>query len=498
MTLTGRKKITTQLKPEAFRNISAELVAKLVNDTMQVHTENQLNINYLIDYKNGIQTILEKEKTVRPEINHIAVFNHAQMITTKIVGYFLGTPIQYIQTGFEEKKEEVDRLNRYLAYENKSTVDKELAEMQSICGTAYRLIYTDGEFADEVPFEEESLHPANTYVIYNNDVGGIPVAGVVVYDVLNNLGIKTASTIYVYTEYGRYQFEGNFGNMISNHTEYNYVPYAIGGVPVIEYPNNQWRLGDWELAIDLMDAINALQNGRLDDIDQFVQQLLVFINAEVDEATYAEMRQAGAISLTNKSNIKTDIKSIGQTFDQGGMSIFAQELEELLYAIVGIPSRNNRSGGGGDTGTAVELRDGWADLEIIARNKEATFRLSERRALRVMLTILRNKGMSTLTLLDVDVKFSRNKNNNLLVKAQAYMNLMTTKTLAPEDALEIVDLVSDPSDYITRGKTFWGASFAGLEAGNISVETSKATLDNIKNPPKDTSTTNNGTNKGNN
>src|SRR5699024_919124 len=159
------------------------------------------------------------------------------------------------------------------------------------------------------------------------------------------------------------------------------------GVPIIEYPNNMWRLGDWELCMGLMDAINALHSGRLDDIDQVVQSLLVFINADIDSSTYDEMRREGVVMLKNTTNAQTKIDSINNTLDQSGMNMFAKELEDLLYALLGIPSRNDRAGGGGDTGQAVELRDGWADLEIIARNKEATFKKSEKRTLKIILSI---------------------------------------------------------------------------------------------------------------
>jgi len=65
------------------------------NATGQVHLANKREIDYLIDYRNGIQPILNKVKDIRPEINNTIVFNHAQMITRDIIGYFLGTPIQY-------------------------------------------------------------------------------------------------------------------------------------------------------------------------------------------------------------------------------------------------------------------------------------------------------------------------------------------------------------------------------------------------------------------
>ena len=210
-----------------------------------------------------------------------------------------------------------------------------------------------------------------------------------------------------------------------------------------------------------MEAINSVQSGRMDDIDQVIQSLLVFINADIDEEKYKEMRAAGVLCLTNKTEKASSVEAIETSLDQNGMNSFSKELEELLYALVSIPDRNNRGGSGGDTGAAVELRDGWADLEIVARNKELVFKKSEKQALKIMITILNNKQNLNLSLMDVAIKFSRNKNNNLLVKTQAYMNLIGTKTLDPADCLTIVDLVSDVNDFIERGKSFWQDSFAG-------------------------------------
>ena len=137
---------------------------------------------------------------------------------------------------------------------------------------------------------------------------------------------------------------------------------------------------------------------------------------------------------------------------------------------------------------AVELRDGWADLEIVARNKEFVYKKSEKQTLRIILNILSNTMGMDLTLLDVDIKFSRNKNNNLLVKTQSYQTLLTTKTLSPADCLTIVDLVSDVNEYIDRGKLFWGSAFAGLEQATVAVDSSKVALETAKNPPKEVET----------
>lgn len=482
MILNGRKKIVSEYTSNDLKEFPK--LVNLINASMTLHLVNKSAIDYLIDYKNGTQPILNKEKLVRPEINNKVVINHAQMVSRTIVGYFLGTPIQYIQSG-ADKKEQIDMLNRFIAYEDKSSVDKEIGEYQSICGTAYRIIYTDGMLSDEIPFEDRALNPSTTFVVYENSISEKPLVGITYYTMLNEKGVPIGTKIYAYTDFGMYELKTLIESptLVSNDTPFEFFAYDVGGVPIVEYPNNMWRVGDWELCIDLMDAINKLDSGRLDDIDQIVQSLLVFINAEMDAEGYGEMRQAGIVMLKNNTANSADVKVVENTLDQSGMNLFAKELETLLYAMIGIPDRESRGGGGGDTGMAVELRDGWADLEIVARNKELVYKKAEKQTLRIILKILSNKMGFELSLLDVDIKFSRNKNNNLLVKTQSYQTLIGTKTLSPADCLTIVDLVSDVNEYISRGQAFWGDSFAGLKEAENKTEMSTVALETAKNPP---------------
>lgn len=446
--------------------LDVTVLCKVLNKSWKEHLINKSDIDYIINYKKGTQPVLDKTKEIRDEINNKLVINHAQMVTRNIVGYFLGSPIQYIQNGYSDKKEQIDKLNRYVQYEDKASVDREIGEYQSICGTAYRIVYKDEEYGDEVPFEDRSLDPSTTFVVYENGISQQSLIGATYHDVYDENDTYQGVKMYVYTNHGSYVFLIDDTLVVTPESLLSFSPYNVGGVPIIEYPNNMWRIGDWELCIGLMNAINNLQSGRLDDIDQIVQSLLVFINAEIDSETYDEMRKKGVVMLKNTTGNPTGVDSIKNSLDQNGMNMFANELEDLLYALIGIPNRNDRSGGGGDTGQAVELRDGWADLEIIARNKELSYKKSEKKTLKIILNMFNAYENGKLEVLDIDIKFSRNKSNNLLVKTQSYQTLLSTRTLTPEDCLTIVDLVSDVNEYISRGKSFWGKQFAGQDDGS--------------------------------
>jgi hypothetical protein len=152
-----------------------------------------------------------------------------------------------------------------------------------------------------------------------------------------------------------------------------------------------------------------------------------------------------------------DAKFIYQQLDSQGIQNLREYFEEAYKIIIGIPDRKTRGGGGGDTGSAVELRDGWADIEIVARIKEKYFKVAKKKQIGVALAILKGLDLvnKEIRLKDIDVKLPRNKNDNLQTKAQSYASLVSTKTISPEDALNIADMTTDTAEVIRRGDEYW-------------------------------------------
>lgn len=154
--------------------------------------------------------------------------------------------------------------------------------------------------------------------------------------------------------------------------------------------------------------------------------------------------------------VNVDAKFIYQQLDAMGIQNLREYFEEAYKTIVGIPDRKTRSGGGGDTGDAVKLRDGWADIEIVARIKESYFKIAKKKQLAVAIKILQllNMVSKEFKLEDIDVKLPRNKNDNIQTKAQSFSTIMATEVIAPEDALAMADMTTDITGVITRGKKY--------------------------------------------
>ena len=115
----------------------------------------------------------------------------------------------------------------------------------------------------------------------------------------------------------------------------------------------------------------------------------------------------------------------------------------MILIICGMPDRNGANRTTGDTGQAVILRDGWSAAESRARDSELIFKSSEKRFLRMVLRIVKDMVDLDLKLSDIDIKFTRNRTDNLLVKTQGLQNQLEAG-IHPQVAISNVGLYSDP------------------------------------------------------
>ena len=76
-------------------------------------------------------------------------------------------------------------------------------------------------------------------------------------------------------------------------------PHAMGFIPIFEYTTGNARLGAFEPAMGLIDALNIIENNRVDGVEQFVQFFMKCVNVKLDPEQYAELREAGLMSFTS-------------------------------------------------------------------------------------------------------------------------------------------------------------------------------------------------------
>ena len=92
---------------------------------------------------------------------------------------------------------------------------------------------------------------------------------------------------------------------------------GIKKIPVVEYPNNFYRLSDIEIVITVLDAINKMQSDRMNGIEQFIQSFVKFLNCEMSGEEWEKLREEGALTVKSNGNgAKADVEIMSDELDQ--------------------------------------------------------------------------------------------------------------------------------------------------------------------------------------
>ena len=432
-------------------------VQDILTNAIPLHEKNKAETKYLWDYYTGNQDIyVEKEKLTRTEIDHKVVENWAYAFVDFKKTFLLGKPIQYVQSD-SSASDEISTLNDYVKYENKKSKDLDIYEDILVNGNGYRYTNTDKPNADdEAPFEIINCDPALTEVVYSSKLGNEQLLSFIetsmkfiVTTVDPVTGAKEYQPRY-YNEYTVYLrnmkmvFNNKYGELqiVPEKTE----PITINEHIISEYYVNRNRISLIELGKDIFNAINNIESLDLDDMDAYVNNLLVFINCEATEEDLKGMAELGAVNITSTDQKKASIETIQQRLQADGTQIHYNRLLTALHQILGIPMASD-SGTieSGDTGKAKLTGQGYTSATIRIEGDETKFGDCDKQCLKVILKICKNSADSDikeLKLIDVEPKFQRDVSDNLLVKTQGLMNLLEAN-IPKKYALAIPNLFSD-------------------------------------------------------
>ena len=451
----GRKVLYDDYLPEDVNssnsNKNAQTIGDILNHIWSTHLQNANEIDYLEKYYRGYQPILGKRKDIRPTINNIILENNAYFVVNFKVGYVFGEPIQFIQRG-DIANPEVGVLNDYANAEDKYDKDSELAESIYTAGIGHRLVLPNNN--DDSPFDIINLDSKTSFLVYSSiDPAHSKLIGVTFTKSERSKNIKGS----VYTNTGYYTFEKP--NTGANAFNVKFVKnHFLGTIPIFEYNFNKWRLGIIEVVMSIFNAINRIDSGDLDGLEQYIQSLLVFINNEIDPETYKDVLNLGAVELSTADPARpADIKLLQNEISHENTEVLHKRLLNTAFTILGIPVQTTRTSGG-DTGAARQLSDGWTMAQERAKQDENAFKRCSKDEIKLILKICRltpNSGIENLTLKDIDQKLPRGRDDNFLVRAQGLMNLITSG-VSPDVAYASTGIFPDSNEAYQKSLDFYG------------------------------------------
>lgn len=426
--------------------INENNILKVLAKTIGTFNNNRTVVQYLWDYKNGDQPVRYREKTVRDDITNVVVENHAWEIVQFKNAQTYGEPVQYVSRRKDENVSKyIDILNDYMEGANKQVRDISSGEWTSAVGTGFKAVQRKN---GDIPFRITVPTPLNTYVVYS-ELTEEPLLAV---QILKDAEGKQ----YFLCFDNKYEYRVQGGKLLTYNVDGMEVVkrfHMFDDIPIIEYPNNQDRISDIELVIDMLDCINNLQSNRIDGVEQFIQSFIKFINCEIDADTFNEMRKQGAFMVKSTKDKQADVEIMSQELNQTQTQVFKEDIWENILTISAIP---NKEGGNksGDSQGAVELRAGWDFAKSRARLKDPFIEQAEKQLAKVVLGVIRiAKGEQEcpINTLDMDVKISHSPTDNLCAKVNA-LSLMLQAGIEPKNAIQTSGIWSDSEKVYLQSK----------------------------------------------
>lgn len=459
----GRKRIYTDEK-----RIDESNIVLVLGKAFTKHCENIMDIDFLLNYEAGVHpAIRDRQKAIRPDIDYKIEDNIAHYVTRFHIGYFWGTPAMYIQRGNSEVHETdskiddegITGLNEMLRNgEDISFKRQHVGKYVEKVGIGYSMvdIMTADEFDEDFMLKRDdqyvgslchvyALDARYTFCVYYNGIGNRKLMGVTYTKREDNSRVFTC-----YTD--------DFIYEIKNWEITKKTLNPLRKIPIVEWNRDVDITGCFEHCIGDMDALDAMVSDASNDSTQRTQDIWWGhnIGLPTDDEGNVQEPKSGQWVLTvtpqglNDRASDAKIAPLASTYDSASaQSQIYRKFNHILQKCY-VPIQAETTGGG-STGSAMDMSAGWSAAELDALEEQNVIELAAREELKLILRAIRFVPEDVLPMdnpirkihhTDIDIHFSRRRNYDLSVKANA-MATLVGRGIHPRHAIKVCEIFED-------------------------------------------------------
>ena len=413
----------------SYQTLDAAGVKRLIDRHMLV---DEGKYRHLQEYYLGDHIILHSHKAHSASPNNRIVCNVAKYITDTATGYFLGQPVVY---GCPHDQY-LAQLQDIMDYNDEQDHNAELAKGCSIKGSCCEMLYLDEDAAIRIAL----LEPDDCLVIY--PTGSEEPMGAIRRIVTEDKDGNRITRYEWWREDDVWYFSAPDGGSLQlSGTEDHYWH----GVPVVEYRNNDERMGDYESVIPMIDAYNRVQSNTANMYQYNDDAIMVLSHMGAATSNdIVQIKEEGAISLANGGKIDWLLKDI----NDAGLEHYKDRLTRDIHALCGVPRLSDEQFAGNLSGVAISYKL-WG-LEQVTAIKERKFKRSLQRCAELITNILHITSNPAYDYRDISIQFRRNQPQNLPELAEVVTKLAAD--LSRETRLKLLPVVNNVQDEIDKLK----------------------------------------------
>ena len=415
------------------KNIKKELVVKLIRE----HEKQLPRFKKLKKYYLGEHDILSKQRA-KNKPNYKPVCNHAKDIADTSTGYFMGNTISY------SNSEDTDIDELLIAFDNAEVdeSDHDNALDMAIYGVAYEYVYAR---ENENILDIKSLEVENTFIVYDDSIEQQPLFGVYYFKRKENKADTETYQAVIMTKQFVYSIvlEGKEKGVISDKP----IPHNMGDIPIIEYKNNKYSIGDFEQQIGLIDSYNSLTANRINDKEQFIDSILVLYGARLGDDEEESIKAMESLAEHKLLELHPEARAeyLSKTLNENEVETLRNAVKQDIYTFSHIPNLTDENFAGNSSGVAMEFK--LLGLEMITKIKQRYYVKGLKKRIKLFANYL---GITQIAIdaNSIIPNFSRSLPKNLLEISQIVSNL--DGKVSQETLLSQIPFVEDPTSEIEK------------------------------------------------
>ena len=451
----GIPQIKIPIRP---RDLSIEKVEQYLDVVFREFEKNATAIRKDYDMYCLDHAILGKVRAHNDtEINNIVLIPDLKAKVDWKTGYVFGNPIKYAQNKTSDT-DDINYLNKYVRSACQRAVDKEVGTWAYATGVGYYFIEPRSdnfEVESEAPYVLYSVNSDTCAKVYSSFLGNQALFDLIYtkYKEIKEGGLtETVKVIDIYTKDTFYSYERRIG-----YPDWKRVKEETRGLnkplPLVEKRFNPDGIGIVAMGESMQYAIDHLVSNGLDNIEDIVNQIIVYKNCNLgdnDEAQADSHRNGmrnGCLVLNSASkDFPADVDTLKTELSLKEVRELYSIINEKFHSALGIPMAMSSTNSGGTTKSGSEVANGYDNAYNRALDDINTFIKADTELLQKIMWICQNtpdNKIDNLSPSDIEIKYSLNLTDNILTKTQSYVNLVQTG-VPPTIALRLCKLSNDP------------------------------------------------------
>ena len=439
--MAGIQKIKIPIQPS---ELTVESILPYLGEVFEKFEQNRSNIEKHWKIFENQHEIENKTRRYDDDsaVNNVCSTPYLYEMVTFKSGYAFGNPKEYAQSA-QNQSVGLKYLNRYSRDANERSVDKNVAVYNYATGCGYYFIEPksidfDAEY--EAPYVIYDKMPNTCTKVYSSYNGEAELFDMLVTSLKKIENGKEKETtilsVYLPNVYTEFEYDSLAGvtykfKEIKGKRKTRSV-YKM--LPLVEKFANENRIGIVEIGKSLQDSIDKLNSNQLDNVEDLVNELLVFFNVvlgknQQEEADFLKNGKKNGVFVLNDKNpeIKSDVKTLTQKLDYNGIITIINNMKRDLFDSCGVPIPSSEASSGGSNTGAVEKGNGYDNAYNRILDDYNSFEKADREILKRKIFICKsfvNSKVNDLFASDIDIKYNPNMSDNMLTKSQSYVNFV--------------------------------------------------------------------------